>query len=133
MRHQMDESPDEYDLDLDNRSKGFGGRSGRIILLGDGTEVLTDADDAEMFDHSEEDKDLDSQVKKESDVATEDTERHQREDTPAPQSQSTKSEESPSSTTTNTSEENSKATIKAASDGPVTEPSTESSEQKPDT
>ncbi|KAL9621619.1 MAG: hypothetical protein Q9160_004011 [Pyrenula sp. 1 TL-2023] len=133
VRHQMDDSPDEYDLDLDSRSKGFGGRSGRIILLGDGTEVLTDADDAEMFDHSEEDKDLDSQVKKEPGSTTEDTERHQREGTPAPQSQSTKSEESPSSTTTNTSEENSKATIKAASDGPRIETSPESSEQKPET
>jgi protein phosphatase 2C family protein 2/3 len=37
---------------------------GRIILLGDGSEVLTDSDDTEMFDHSEEDKDLDSQVHK---------------------------------------------------------------------
>jgi len=32
--------------------------------LGDGTEVLTDSDDTEMFDHSEEDKDLASQVHK---------------------------------------------------------------------
>ena len=45
--------------------KSFGGNQrGRIILLGDGTEVLTDSDDTEMFDHGDEDKDLDSQVHK---------------------------------------------------------------------
>ena len=58
VRHQFDnDSPDDYELDLDKRSRSFGGRRGRIILLGDGTEVLTDSDDAEMFDHSDEDKD----------------------------------------------------------------------------
>lgn len=125
----MDESPDEYDLDLDHRSKGFGGRSGRIILLGDGTEVLTDADDAEMFDHSEEDKDLDSQVKKGSDASGEDSERRQREGTPAPQSQSANPNESPSFTATNNSEENT-ITIKPASDGVRATPSTDSDEQR---
>jgi protein phosphatase 2C family protein 2/3 len=48
-----------------DQKKTFGGNQrGRIILLGDGTEVLTDSDDTEMFDHSEEDKDLASQVHK---------------------------------------------------------------------
>ena len=114
----MDESPDEYDLDLEHRSKGFGGRSGRIILLGDGTEVLTDSDDADMFDHSEEDKDLDSQVKKSQDTSSEDSERRQREGTPAPQSQtdSSKSDKSPSSTTTEGSD-SAPSSVKAASDG----------------
>lgn len=47
----------------------LGGRAGQVILLRDGTEVLTDdADhdnDAEMFDQSsDEEKDLESQVKK---------------------------------------------------------------------
>ena len=51
-------------MDLDQRTRGIGGRSGRIILLGDGTEVLTDSDETEMFDHGEEDKDLASQVSK---------------------------------------------------------------------
>jgi len=39
---------------------------GRIILLGDGTEIASSSDsaDSEMFDHEEEDKDLDSQVNK---------------------------------------------------------------------
>jgi protein phosphatase 2C family protein 2/3 len=50
---------------MDQKIKSFGGnQKGRIILLGDGTEVLTDSDDTEMFDHGEEDKDLDSQVHK---------------------------------------------------------------------
>ena len=50
---------------MDSKLKTFGGNQrGRIILLGDGTEVLTDSDDTEMFDHGDEDKDLDSQVHK---------------------------------------------------------------------
>lgn len=50
---------------MDQKIKSFGGsQRGRIILLGDGTEVLTDSDDTEMFDHREEDKDLASQVPK---------------------------------------------------------------------
>jgi protein phosphatase 2C family protein 2/3 len=50
---------------MDSKLKSFGGNQrGRIILLGDGTEVLTDSDDTEMFDHADEDKDLDSQVHK---------------------------------------------------------------------
>jgi protein phosphatase PTC2/3 len=53
---------------MDKQSKpfGIGGYKGRIIFLGDGTEVLTDSDDAEMFDNAEEDKDLASQVSKSS-------------------------------------------------------------------
>lgn len=65
------------------------GRNGRIILLGDGTEVLTDStDDTEMFDHSlDDDKDEESQLKK-GDAATtsSDSTRAEREDTPGPQS-----------------------------------------------
>ena len=47
-----------------NKAKtfGVGGYRGRIIFLGDGTEVLTDSDDTEMFD--QEDKDKDTQVDK---------------------------------------------------------------------
>ncbi len=62
MHHNFDDSDSGYDMELDNRPKG--NNRGRIIHLGDGTEVLTDSDDTEMFDHSEEDKDLDSQVHK---------------------------------------------------------------------
>lgn len=65
VHHNFDDSESGYDLDNDSRSKSSGSnRSGRIILLGDGTEVLTDSDDTEMFDHDEEEKDLASQVKK---------------------------------------------------------------------
>ncbi|KAJ9494278.1 Protein phosphatase 2C 2 [Exophiala xenobiotica] len=90
VRHQFDhDSPDEYELDLDHRSRQFGNRSGRIILLGDGTEVLTDSDDTEMFDQSEEDKDTANQVKKStSETSEEDSARSEREGTPAPQSAS---------------------------------------------
>lgn len=56
-------------MDGENKGKSFGvgGYRGRIILLGDGTEVLTDSDDTEMFDNADEDKDLESQVSKTSD------------------------------------------------------------------
>lgn len=67
MHHNFDDSDSGYDVDVDQKLKSFGGNqrgSGRIILLGDGSEVLTDSDDTEMFDHGEEDKDLDSQAPK---------------------------------------------------------------------
>lgn len=75
VHHGFDEQDSDsgYDVDTDNKSKqnqplkkfGIGGFKGRIIFLGDGTEVLTDADEStEMFDNSEEDKDLASQVPK---------------------------------------------------------------------
>ncbi len=50
-------------MDMEHkRGFGIGNYRGRIIFLGDGTEVLTDSDDTDMFDS--EDKDLDSQVPK---------------------------------------------------------------------
>jgi protein phosphatase 2C family protein 2/3 len=51
-------------MDLDQRFRPGNGLGGRIILLGDGTEISTDAPDSEMFDQDDEDKDLDSQVDK---------------------------------------------------------------------
>lgn len=60
VHHSFEDSADEFDADLDHRFAHH--PTGRIILLGDGTEVLTDANDAEMFDHDDEDKDLESQV-----------------------------------------------------------------------
>ncbi|KAI0012310.1 PP2C-domain-containing protein [Xylariaceae sp. FL0662B] len=68
VHHTFDDSDSGYDVDMENKSKtfGIGGYKGRIIFLGDGTEVLTDSDDTEMFDNSEEDKDLASQVSKNS-------------------------------------------------------------------
>lgn len=68
MHHNFDDSDSGYDVDMEHKSKnsfGIGGYRGRIIFLGDGTEVLTDTDDTEMLDNSsEEDKDLASQVSK---------------------------------------------------------------------
>ena len=66
-------------MDVDSRTRDLGGRSGRIILLGDGTEVLTDSADSDMFDHDEEDKDLESQIHKGQVHA-----RSEREGTPGP-------------------------------------------------
>jgi protein phosphatase 2C family protein 2/3 len=69
VHHNFDDRDSGYDVDSDNKSGkssfGMGGYNGRIIFLGDGTEVLTDSDDTEMFDNAEEDKDLTSQVSKE--------------------------------------------------------------------
>ncbi|TPX15722.1 uncharacterized protein E0L32_000056 [Thyridium curvatum] len=64
VHHNFDDSDSGYDVDMDNKGKpfGIGGYRGRIIFLGDGTEVLTDSDDTEMFD--QENKDLESQVSK---------------------------------------------------------------------
>lgn len=72
MHHNFDDSDSGYDVEEQNKQSGAGGKSfglggyrGRIIFLGDGTEVLTDSaedDDSHMFDNSEEDKDLISQV-----------------------------------------------------------------------
>lgn len=84
-RRNFEDSGDDYDLDLDQRSRGTGGRSGRIIFLGDGSEVLTDSDERETFDHAEEDKDLDSQVVKRQSTASEES-RGAREETPCPES-----------------------------------------------
>jgi len=116
-RHQFDrDSPDEYELDLDNRSRGFGGRNGRIILLGDGSEPLTDAYDADMFDHSEEDKDSENQVNKGSQASkNEEAMRSEREGTPAPQAM--QRTESPSSTQTEESEKVSASVQQAADAG----------------
>lgn len=68
VHHNFDDNGSGYvnDDENDNKGKSFGvgGYKGRVIFLGDGTEVLTDSDDTEMFDNAEEDKDLASQVSK---------------------------------------------------------------------
>ena len=61
------------------RSRGLGVRSGRIILLGDGTELSTDQNDGELFDQTEEDQDRTNQVQHESST------RNDRQATPGPQ------------------------------------------------
>ncbi|KAJ0165084.1 Protein phosphatase 2C -like protein 2 [Colletotrichum tanaceti] len=76
VHHNFDDSDSGYDVDVENKGKpfGIGGYKGRIIFLGDGTEVLTDSDDTEMFDNAEEDKDLESQVSKASSAPSKDGE-----------------------------------------------------------
>ncbi|OAQ61769.2 protein phosphatase 2C [Pochonia chlamydosporia 170] len=68
VHHNYEDSDSGYEMDAENKGKslGVGGLRGRIIFLGDGTEVLTDSDDTEMFDNADEDKDLESQVSKNS-------------------------------------------------------------------
>lgn len=94
--HHFDDSPDDYDIDMDQRTRFIGGRQGRIILLGDGTEIsvggIGDDEDVDMEDRGEaeeaEDKDLDEQVQSDaakSEAATNgETNRSKREETPAP-------------------------------------------------
>ena len=95
--HRYDDSPDDYDMDMDQRTRFLGGRSGRIILLGDGTEISVgnipdDDGDVDMEDRGEaeeaEEDDLQEQVQKDA-AATDsipngETDRSKREETPAP-------------------------------------------------
>lgn len=81
------DGPDDY-MDMDSKESGTSGRSGRIILLGDGTEVLTDNgdQDPDMFDQSEDDeKDLENQIKKGQSETETEGDRSQRGETPGPQ------------------------------------------------
>lgn len=100
-RNRLEDSGDDYDPDLDKQGNGFGGRSGRIILLGNGTQVLTDSDEQEVFDHEDDDRDLENQVSKHDANAAKETIhlRNQREGTPGPPSQgSTTAQEAPEPT-----------------------------------
>jgi protein phosphatase PTC2/3 len=114
VRHQFDhDSSDDYELDMDQRRGGGYGRSGRIILLGDGTEVLTDSDDTDMFDHQDEDKDTENQIKKATpDTSDVDSTRSEREGTPGPGVEDDKAPSDHRSATSSDQNE-----IKAASDG----------------
>ncbi len=96
--HRFDDSPtDDYDMDMDQRTRLIGGRQGRIILLGDGTEIHVggppdDDGDVDMEDRGEaeeaDDSELDEKVQE--DAASHDaetngeTDRSKREETPAP-------------------------------------------------
>jgi protein phosphatase PTC2/3 len=75
VHHNFDDSDSGYDVEDrqggGGKSFGIGGYKGRIIFLGDGTEVLTDEDDTQMFDNAEEEKDLASQVAKTGDASKE--------------------------------------------------------------
>lgn len=52
-----DDAPDEFDEDASNGSVKSAIRSGRVIMLGDGSEVLTDSDDAVFDDEQKDEKD----------------------------------------------------------------------------
>lgn len=99
--HHVDDSPDDYEMDMDQRTRFLGGRQGRIILLGDGTEIQIgnmhdDDGDVDMEDRGEaeeaEDGDLEEQVQKDAASKTVsangETDRSTREETPAPASTS---------------------------------------------
>lgn len=96
MHHRFDDSPDDYDMDMDQRTRMLG-RGGRIILLGDGTEILTghshDHDgDVDMDDRGEAEETFTEENDEE--IASKDQaksnggeqQRSQREETPAPSS-----------------------------------------------
>ncbi|KAI9805583.1 MAG: hypothetical protein M1825_000834 [Sarcosagium campestre] len=53
---------DDYGREPEYLTDEHDGSSGRIILLGDGTEVLTDSNDQDMLDEHDEEEDLASQV-----------------------------------------------------------------------
>ena len=74
VKHQFEDSGDDYDMDLQNNGRG------RIIFLGDGTEVMTEGDE------EEDDKDVEMQSHN-SEPAKVDGARNEREETPGPESQ----------------------------------------------
>ncbi|KAF2740622.1 protein phosphatase-like protein 2c [Polyplosphaeria fusca] len=130
VHHRIDDSPDDIDMDLDQRFRPNSGLGGRIILLGDGTEITTEAPDSDMFDHDDEDKDLDAQVDKfQSEQANDSAEkaRAAREETPGPETKSQlEATESPSSVKT----EKSESTDSAAKDTRVPEKIVEGASEK---
>lgn len=65
VHHNFDDSDSGYDMDMDkSRNAVSGGKRGRIILLGDGSEVLTGSEDTDMIDNQEEAEDLANQATK---------------------------------------------------------------------
>lgn len=90
MHHRYDDNSDDYDMDMDQRTRGFGSLGGRIILLSDGTELSQGHEDTEMFDNDDEERDLDSQVNRVQEIEGDDDSdqetRNQREGTPPPSS-----------------------------------------------
>lgn len=97
MHHRFDDSPDDYDIDMDQRTRMLGGgRGGRVILLGDGTEISLggmgddDDDDVDMsdnrvqeMDESSDEKDTEA-VQKDQAQQSGSEDRQMREGTPAP-------------------------------------------------
>ena len=62
--NNLDDSDSGYDMDMDKRNAASGGKRGRIILLGDGSEVLTGSEDTDMIDNEDEKDDLANQATK---------------------------------------------------------------------
>ena len=121
--HRFDASDEDEYMDMDQRTRLLGGRGGRVILLGDGTEIITgsgdDEDDVDMGEAEEvDDSDIEEQIKKgqaeSSKTNGEQEERVQREGTPGPKAQ----EPTKDSSSTATPEE---PKIKAATDGPASQ------------
>jgi len=117
VHHRQDDSGDDYDMNMDSRA------GGRVILLGNGGELHEEADDqdTDMFDQSdEEEKDLESQVRKGQAQASD---RTKREETPGPEasdegkSNQHKSETAAGSTGSVSTPDEPKMT--AATDGPA--------------
>jgi len=140
-------------MDIDHRTQSFGGLGGRIIFLGDGTENSSDpADpDSEMFDHDDEDADLDMQVNRGPVEESEEnadpifsTERSQREGTPGPtpaphpetpttaggSSKPRSNTESPSSVSTERSEQTENTGEETPETGNISSKSEDASEAK---
>jgi protein phosphatase 2C family protein 2/3 len=108
-------------MDMDQRTRLLGGRGGRVILLGDGTEIITgsgdDEDDVDMGEAEEvDDSDIEEQIKKgqAESSKTNGEDRVQREGTPGPKAE----EPTKDSSSTATPEE---PKIKAATDGPASQ------------
>jgi protein phosphatase 2C family protein 2/3 len=117
VHHRIDDDPDDIDMDLDARFRPNSGQGGRIILLGDGTEISTEAPDGDMFDHDDEDKDLESQVDKYNKEESNGNARNDREGTPGPSSKDSHPvTESPSSVQTEKSDNNENPLKEAAGD-----------------
>ena len=125
-------------MDMDQRTRFIGGRAGRIILLGDGTEILAshaadDDGDVDMEDRGEaeelEDDDLDEQVQNDAsnDGTNGEQDRSKREETPAPSSQVRDSEAKENAETSEPSSEDKAA---AASDSTETKTAAENKETK---
>lgn len=123
--NRFDPSDEDEYMDMDQRTRLLGGRGGRVILLGDGTEIVTgsgDDDDVDMGEAEEvDDSDLEEQIKKgqaESNNGETNASKVQREGTPGPKTEEPKKD---SSSTTGTSSTPAEPKMTAPSDGPATE------------
>lgn len=156
VHHRYDENSDDYDMDMEQRTRFRGSFGSRIILLSDGTELTHENEDVEMFDRDDEERDVDALVSKnDSEEGESDSDheaRNRREDTPGPSlrpaaassaatgsafplvalTDSNTRAESPSSDKTERSEnEGTQASHEAAKDGQTTNHATDAGPEKP--